>query len=313
MTDPRHTPVLLAEVIEALAPADGHRYVDATFGAGGYTAAILDAAHCHVTAIDRDPDAIAEGAALASARTNRLTLVQGRFGEIETLVPQAVDGFAFDLGVSSMQLDRAERGFSFRFEGPLDMRMGRSGRSAADLVNTAEESELADIIYLYGEDRLSRRIAREIVRVRGQTPFETTKQLAAAIRRVVPSGKHEIDPATRTFQALRIVVNEEMDELNRGLAAAEKRLKPGGRLVVVTFHSLEDRVVKAFLKTRTGQASAPSRYQPAHAAEAAPSFRLIGRKHIDPSEAEIKTNPRARSARLRAAERTTAPSWGEAA
>ena len=313
MTDARHTPVLLQEVIAALTPTDGKRYVDATFGAGGYSRAILDAADCRVTAIDRDPDAIAEGAPLVAAYSTRLALVAGRFGAIEQLVTEPVDGFAFDLGVSSMQIDRAERGFSFRFDGPLDMRMGRAGRSAADIVNTAGEAELADIIYIYGEDRLSRRIAREIVRVRIETPFETTGQLAAAIRRVVPSGKHEIDPATRTFQALRIVVNEELEELNRGLAAAEKRLKPGGRLAVVTFHSLEDRVVKAFLKTRTGQDAAPSRYQPSQATQAAPSFRLLDRKQVSASDAEIRNNPRARSARLRAAERTDAPAWGDAA
>jgi 16S rRNA (cytosine1402-N4)-methyltransferase len=313
MTMPRHIPVLHDEVIAALSPAAGCRYVDGTFGAGGYSSAILDAADCTVTGIDRDPQAIAEAAPLVTKYSGRLSLVQGRFGMMDRLVDGRVDGIALDLGVSSMQLDRADRGFSFRQDGPLDMRMSREGRTASDLVNQAEEAELADLIFLYGEERHARRIAREIVRVRTTAPFETTKALAEAVRRSVPGKWGDIDPATRTFQALRIAVNDEMGELEQGLAAAETILNPGGVLAVVTFHSLEDRVVKAFFRTRSGEDAAPSRHLPASGGGKPATFVPLARKPVAPTEAEIARNPRARSAKLRAARRTEAAAWGVAA
>ncbi len=305
MSQSPHTPVLMKEVVEALAVKADGIYIDATFGAGGYTSAILDAANCRVIAFDRDPNAIA-----AASASDRLTLVHASFAEMTAHVLLPVDGVAFDLGVSSMQIDRAERGFSFRFDGPLDMRMSAEGNSAADLVNGASETELADIIYLYGEERHARRVAREIVAVRAATPFATTKQLADLVRRVVPGKRNEIDPATRTFQALRIAVNDELGQLETGLVAAEKLLRPGGRLAVVTFHSLEDRIVKTFLRTRSGGDGAPSRHMPADSSGCQPSFTLIGRKPVDPTASEIAVNPRARSAKLRAAIRTEAPVYG---
>lgn len=302
-----HVPVLLREVVEALAPRDGGRYVDGTFGGGGYTTAMLDRADCHVIAIDRDPDAVAAGRALAARYAPRLRLIEGRFGEMPELLAaeglEEVDGVALDLGVSSMQFDRAERGFSFRASGPLDMRMEKSGRSAADLVNEDDEADLADIFWRYGEERKSRRIAHLIVERRKEKRIETTGELAEIVRRAVgASSKDESDPATRTFQALRIAVNDELGELERGLAAAEQVLAPGGRLAVVSFHSLEDRAVKEFVRERAGRTPAPSRHAPPVKGRA-PSLRELTRRPVLPGEREVAANPRARSARLRVAEK----------
>ena len=311
---PPHRPVMLAEMLDALAPHDGAVYVDGTFGAGGYSRALLDAARCAVWGIDRDPDAIAAGRDLAGAYDGRLHLRQGRFGEMDTILAAAgvarVDGVALDLGVSSMQLDRPERGFSFRADGPLDMRMERQGPSAADLVNGLPEAELADILFRYGEERRARRVARAIAEARRARRIETTGELAEIVRRAVGGGRdQQIDPATRSFQALRIAVNDELGELRRGLIAAERLLAPGGRLAVVSFHSVEDRAVKLFLRERSGAAPRASRHLPDAAAAPAPSFALRRRPALTPGEAEVAANPRARSARLRAAERTAAPAW----
>jgi 16S rRNA (cytosine1402-N4)-methyltransferase len=307
-----HIPVLLAEVIAALKPHDDGLYLDGTFGAGGYSEAMLRSADCRVVALDRDPAAVARGEDLVKLYAGRLVLVEGRFSDMERLLAAIgiarLAGVALDLGVSSTQLDDPERGFSFRADGPLDMRMGRDGRSAADLVNSASEAELAGLIRDYGEERFARRIAGAIVAAR---PFTRTAALAAAIRDVVPE-TGGIDPATRTFQALRIAVNDELEELDRGLAAAERLLEPGGRLAVVAFHSLEDRRVKDFLRRRSVDAPRASRHAPATRGPA-PSFRLITRKPVAPSADEIARNPRSRSARLRAAERTDAPAWEIAA
>ncbi|HEY1507003.1 MAG TPA: 16S rRNA (cytosine(1402)-N(4))-methyltransferase RsmH [Stellaceae bacterium] len=307
-----HIPVLLAEVIIALRPHDDALYLDGTFGAGGYSEAILRSAACRVVALDRDPAAVARGEDLAKLYAGRLTLTEGRFSEMARLLAPLgatqLAGVALDLGISSAQLDDPTRGFSFRADGPLDMRMGREGRNAADLVNGADEAELASLIRDYGEERFARRIARAIIAAR---PLNRTSQLAAAIRSVVPE-TGGIDPATRTFQAMRIAVNDELDELDRGLAAAERLLEPGGRLAVVAFHSLEDRRVKDFLRRRSADAPKASRHAPATRGPA-PSFRLITRKPVAPSAEEIARNPRARSARLRAAERTDAPAWEIAA
>jgi 16S rRNA (cytosine1402-N4)-methyltransferase len=312
-----HVPVLLAEVIAALAPRPGGRYVDGTFGAGGYARAILEAApDTHVFGIDRDPEAIGRGQALAAAFPGRLTLVEGRFGEMDRLVADAapVDGVALDLGVSSPQIDTPDRGFSFRFDGPLDMRMGRDGPTAADVVNAMDEGDLADVIYHLGEERFSRRVARAIVERRAGVPFTRTTELADLVRSVVPKSRDGIDPATRTFQALRIHVNDELGEVDRGLAAAERLLAPGGRLCIVTFHSLEDRKAKEFLKRRSGMQSAPSRHLPGPSMSSPPpTFTLTRRKPLAPGDAECATNPRARSAKLRVGERTAAPPVREAA
>ena len=312
-----HTPVLLKEVLEALQPKDGGIYVDGTFGAGGYAKGLLDAARCRVYGIDRDPSAIARGAALAHRYDGRLDLIDGRFGEMDQILRargvESADGVALDLGVSSMQLDESERGFSFRADGPLDMRMGASGPTAADLVARASERELADLIFQYGEERRARPIARAVATARSQAPIRTTGRLAEIVRKAAgPRAKDGIDPATRTFLALRIWVNDELGELKRGLVAAESLLAPGGRLAVVSFHSLEDRTVKEFLRARAGAAPQGSRHLPRQAAVRAPSFRLLSRGAAMPSEEEIEINPRAHSARLRAAERTHAPAWGEA-
>jgi 16S rRNA (cytosine1402-N4)-methyltransferase len=312
---PVHAPVLLDEAIAALAPRAEATYVDGTFGAGGYSRALLAAANCRVIAIDRDPAAIALGGELARANPGRFTVVEGRFGDMEALLAalgvSTVAGIALDLGVSSPQLDDPQRGFSFRADGPLDMRMGREGASAADLVNTLSESALANLIYIYGEERFARRVARAIVAARREAPLTRTAELARIVRAAVPvSGT--IDPATRTFQALRMEVNDELGELERALLAAERLLAPGGRLVIVAFQSLEDRKVKDFLRQRSAAAPHGSRHRPALPARA-PSFRLIARKPMMPGAAEIAGNPRARSARLRAAERTEAPVWEEAA
>jgi 16S rRNA (cytosine1402-N4)-methyltransferase len=312
-----HVPVLLAETLDALAVRDGGRYLDGTFGAGGYTAAILAAADCRVVAVDRDPDALARGAGLAARYGARLALVEGRFGTLDAAARragfEALDGVALDLGVSSPQIDDPARGFSFRSDGPLDMRMEKSGASAADIVNSWEERELADTIFQLGEERHSRRVARAIVAARKAKRIERTGELAAIVRGAVPRSKDGIDPATRTFQALRIATNDELGELSRGLAAAERILAPGGRLAVVSFHSLEDRAVKRFLKARAGEADRGSRHLPARAAQRDPSFRLVSRKGIRPGAAEQAANPRARSATLRVAERTAAPAWAEEA
>lgn len=307
----RHIPVLAREVVDALSPHDGGRYVDGTFGAGGYTAAMLDRADCQVFAIDRDPDAIVAGQALAERYAPRLRLIEGRFGDMVELLSAEgvaeVDGVALDLGVSSMQFDQADRGFSFRASGPLDMRMEKNGVSAADLVNEADEAELADIIFRHGEERKSRRVARAIVEARKIKRIETTGELAEIVRRAVgPQGRDESDPATRTFQALRIAVNDELGELERGLAAAEQVLTVGGRLAVVSFHSLEDRAVKEFIRARAGRTPAPSRHAPPRAQAPAVSLRDLTRKPVQPSPAEIAVNPRARSARLRVAEKVAA-------
>jgi 16S rRNA (cytosine1402-N4)-methyltransferase len=313
-------------VIEALLPAhgiegggnhDGAIFVDGTFGAGGYTRALLDAANCTVFAIDRDPDAIKGAAPLIERYPGRLHVIQGRFGDLARLLAErgvdAVNGITFDFGVSSMQLDQAARGFSFRFSGPLDMRMEQAGPSAADLVNAMAERPLADLIFTFGEERQARRIARAIVAARDLAPIETTDRLAEIVRRAIAKGAggkgsaQQIDPATRTFQALRIAVNDEMGEIDRGLAAAERLLAPGGRLAVVSFHSLEDRRVKQFLRERAGAAPKGSRHLPvAAAAEPRPAFRLIAAGGVTASEAELAENPRSRSARLRIAEKVAA-------
>lgn len=299
-----HVPVMLAEVLAALAPRGGGVYADATFGGGGYTSAILGAADCTVCAIDRDPEAIARGAALVAAHPGRLRLLEGGFADIVGLLAEVgvtrLDGVVFDLGVSSFQLDDPGRGFSFRFDGPLDMRMSRSGPTAADLVNTLPEAELADILFTYGEERRSRAIARAIVAAR---PLATTLDLARVIRSVVPPDRSGIDPATRSFQALRIRVNDELGQIERALAAAASLLAPGGRLVVVAFHSLEDRLVKRFMADAAGRTPAPSRHDPRGLlTRAAPAFRLVGGAER-PGETETSVNARARSARLRVLER----------
>ncbi len=314
MTGGAHIPVLVREVVAALAPRDGGVYVDGTFGGGGYAEALLAAALCKVCGIDRDPDAIAGGAGLQARFPGRLDLILGRFGDMTGLLAARgialVDGVAFDLGVSSPQIDRAERGFSFRHDGPLDMRMERSGRSAADIVNAASESELAEIISELGEERHARRVARAIVKARAEAPIATTGRLASIVRGAVGrAGQDTIDPATRSFQALRIAVNDELGEIERGLAAAESVLTPGGRLAVVSFHSLEDRRVKKFLRARSDDAPRASRHAPEAAAPRAPTFVLPQRRPTGPGLAEIAANPRARSARLRSAVRTAAPAW----
>jgi len=307
----RHVPVMLAEVLDALAPRDGGTYLDGTFGGGGYTAAILEAAACTVWAIDRDPDAIARGAALAARFPGRLHLVEGRFGAMLKLLAgrgvTALDGVVLDFGVSSFQLDDPARGFSFRGDGPLDMRMGRDGPTAADLVNTLPQDALADLLYELGEERASRRIARAIVAARAEAPIATTARLAGIIRAVLPPDRSGIDPATRSFQALRIRVNQELEEIEAALAQAAELLSPGGRLVVVSFHSLEDRIVKRFMAEAAGRAPAPSRHDPRRllrpgAAERT-RFRLLAPRALRPGEAETAANPRARSARLRALQR----------
>jgi 16S rRNA (cytosine1402-N4)-methyltransferase len=307
-----HIPVLAREVIDALDPRDGGRYVDGTFGGGGYTAAILDRADCRVIAIDRDPDAIAAGRVLAERYAPRLQLIEGRFGDMAELLSaegvEDVDGVTLDLGVSSMQFDRAERGFSFRGNGPIDMRMEKRGPSAADLVNEADEAELADIFWRYGEERRSRRVAHAIVEARKIKRIETTGELAEIVRRAVGlSAKDESDPATRAFQALRIAVNDELGELERGLAAAETVLAPGVRLAIVSFHSLEDRAVKEFVRARAGRTPGPSRHAPPRGAEREATLRDLTRKPMLPTDAEVAANPRARSARLRVAEKLGVP------
>jgi 16S rRNA (cytosine1402-N4)-methyltransferase len=322
-----HNPVMLAEVLAALAPQPGELIIDGTFGAGGYSTAILTAADCRVLAFDRDPTAIAAAATITPRFPNRLSVINWPFGRMDEIVriectphgeaerqgPLA-DGVVFDIGVSSMQLDQAARGFSFQSEGPLDMRMSQSGDhagpSAADLVNTLSADDIADILFNYGDERRSRAIARAIVKRRETAPFVTTMDLVACVAKVL--GPAKIDgksPATRTFQALRIAVNDELGELARGLTAAENLLKPGGRLVVVAFHSLEDRIVKQFLTLRTGRTPQGSRHLPPTQAGRDTSFEFVNHRPLGPSEAETASNPRARSAKLRSAIRTSAAAW----
>jgi 16S rRNA (cytosine1402-N4)-methyltransferase len=305
----RHVPVLVKPALELLNVRAGGVYVDGTFGAGGYSRAILAAADTQVIAIDRDRDAVARGADLVEASGGRLTLIETRFSELDRVARKfghdAVDGVVLDLGVSSMQLEEAERGFSFRLEGPLDMRMGGEGPSAADVVAKASERDLADIIFQLGEERHSRAVARAIVAARKEAPVVTTRALAEIVARVVHARPGAIHPATRTFQALRIFVNEELTELVEALGAAERILNPSGRLVVVSFHSLEDRIVKSFLAERS-RAAGVSRHLP-DIAGAVPTFRLLTKRPIAPDENEVADNPRARSAKLRAAERSAAP------
>lgn len=310
---PRHISVLGHEAVSFLALRAGGVYVDATFGAGGYSRAILETPGTRVIAIDRDRTAIAEGFDLVDRSEGRLTLVEDRFSNLAQVCADQgasqVDGVVMDVGVSSMQLDRAERGFSFRNDGPLDMRMGHQGPSAADVVASASEADLANVIYIFGEERHSRAVARAIVKARGEAPITTTRALADIVSRVVRSKPGEIHPATRTFQALRIFVNEELDELQTALTASERVLKPGGRLVVVSFHSLEDRIVKNFIGARS-KSGGGSRHLPV-AEQAAPSFISLTKRPVVAGEAEIAANPRARSAKLRAAERTDAPAHPE--
>ena len=305
-----HLPVLLGEVLAGLAVQSGETHVDGTVGAGGYTRALLEAGAGRVIAFDRDPDAIAEGPSLVP--DPRLTLIQGRFGKMDEALEERalspVDGVTLDIGVSSMQLDRAERGFAFSKDGPLDMRMSQAGMSAADFVNEADEAEIARVLKDYGEEPRARRVASAIVAAR---PLARTAELAAVVRKSL--GYYQgmkSDPATRTFQAIRIHLNAELDELEAGLVAAERVLRPGGRLAVVTFHSLEDRIVKRFLKSRSGATPAGSRHRPIAANGPTPSFAKVA-KPVSPSEAELARNPRARSARLRTAVRTDAPAWDQ--
>ena len=306
-----HVSVLLNEVIENLSVGPGDTVVDGTFGAGGYTRAIL-ATGAKVVGFDRDPTARRYASDLPA---DRFRFVEGLFSGMDDLLGEgAVDAVALDLGVSSMQIDQAERGFSFMQDGPLDMRMGGDGPTAAELVNTCDQDELARIIFVYGEERESRRVARAIVRRRAEQPFSRTLELAEFVERALGGRRGaKIHPATRTFQGLRIAVNEELSELEAGLIAAERALKAGGRLCVVTFHSLEDRIVKSFLSVRAGRTPAGSRHAPPLAAGAQPSFRLLFNGAQAASEAETRTNPRARSAKLRAAVRTEAPAWRAAA
>jgi len=310
-----HKPVLLEEVVAAIAPRDGAIYVDGTFGGGGYSRALLDTADCRVVGIDRDPAAASRAEEWRDAYGDRLMLLEGCFGDMAGLLAdegiETVNGVTLDLGVSSYQLDEAARGFSFRADGPLDMRMSAHGPTAADIVNQCPEGELADIIHEYGEERRARRIAKAIVAARKDAPITRTLQLAEIVRGCFPppraSETARIDPATRTFQALRIYVNDELGELERGLAAAERLLSAEGRLAVVSFHSLEDRIVKNFLTRESGLSARGSRHLPARGEEPEPAFALLSRRPVRPGEVETQANPRARSARLRIARRTAAP------
>lgn len=298
-----HIPVMMAEVLTALSPTDGETYIDGTFGAGGYTSAILDAAKCNVMAIDRDRTAIDAGQNLVKKYHPRLTLIQDCFGNAANHIKNKVDGFVLDIGVSSMQLDQAERGFSFMRDGPLDMRMG-DGETAAELIARIDETELANLIYKYGEDRKSRHIAKAIVAERVVNPITTTLHLAKIIETAIPRRRGDkIHPATRTFQALRIVINDELGELERALAASINILKTGGRLVVVTFHSLEDRIVKNFLRDHCDKHESTNKYATA-TKDAQSPLAYLSRKAILASKDEAKINPRSRSAKLRAAIRT---------
>jgi 16S rRNA (cytosine1402-N4)-methyltransferase len=305
-----HLPVLIDEVVAGLAVVPGETLVDGTFGAGGYTRALLGAGAGRVIGFDRDPDAIASGPSLVP--DPRLTLINERFSQMDRVLAERgllpVDGIALDIGVSSMQLDQAERGFSFMNDGPLDMRMSQSGQTAAEFLNHADEGEIARVLKEYGEEPRARAVARAIVAAR---PLTRTAELAAVVRRALGYRQgQKSDPATRTFQAIRIHLNAELDELEQGLRAAERSLRPGGRLAVVTFHSLEDRIVKRFLKTRSGDVPSGSRHRPMVAKGPVPTFEQVA-KPASPSEAELARNPRARSARLRTAVRTDAPAWDQ--
>jgi 16S rRNA (cytosine1402-N4)-methyltransferase len=308
-----HQPVMLTEVLDNLQPRDGGIYLDGTFGAGGYTRAILENARCRVVAIDRDPDAIRAGQALARHYMGLLTLIEGRFGDMRAQLTRvgvsSVDGVVLDVGVSSMQLDEAARGFSFMRDGPLDMRMAQAGATAADAVNSLAPEQLSRIIYIFGEEPRARTIVRAIVRARASQPITTTGALVAAIEKATGPKRPQdrTHPATRTFQALRIHVNGELDELVAALHAAEMLLAPGGRLVIVTFHSLEDRIVKRFFASRAGKLPLASRHLPEAGKLSPPSFELPFKGHLDATDAEAARNPRARSAKLRAGIRTAAP------
>jgi 16S rRNA (cytosine1402-N4)-methyltransferase len=314
-TQQRHVPVMLDEVLKALGPKANAIYVDGTFGAGGYTRAILEAADCWVVALDRDPAAIAGGQALAAKYAGRFTLLEGRFGamgdHLASLGLAKVQGVVLDVGVSSMQLDEAARGFSFMRDGPLDMRMSQTGQSAADVVNNYSTEMLAKVIFLFGEEPRSRAIAKAIVAQRALAPIITTIDLVKTVEKATgpQRAKDRTHPATRTFQALRIYVNAELEELVDALHEAEKILDVGGRLVVVSFHSLEDRIVKRFLAMRSGKTPEVSRHMPGTIQQAQPSFELLFKGHLDPSEAEADRNVRSRSAKLRAAQRTAAAVW----
>lgn len=292
-----HYPVMLNEVLESLNPENGKTYVDATFGNGGYTEAILKSADCHVISIDRDPNVLPRVSELKEKYQDRFSFFQGRFGDLKNLISEKIDGIVFDIGVSSMQLDQAERGFSFSKEAPLDMRMSCDGQTVADMVNSYEEKDLADIIYKYGEERQSRHIAKKIVEVRKEKEIKTTVELANIIRSVVRKGKSDIDPATKTFQALRIAVNNELGELEDGLSSSVDLLKSNGRIVVVSFHSLEDRIVKNFLRDKAGKTANGSRYLPEVVKEEALLSEIS--KAIAPSKDEVAKNRRSRSAKLR--------------
>lgn len=310
MSGAPHIPVLLEEVLTALAPAPGETMVDATFGAGGYTRALLGLG-ARVFAFDRDPDAISAGRELETSEAG-LILVASEFSRLDRELAARgaapVDGVTMDIGVSSMHLDQAARGFSFQQDGPLDMRMSQEGESAADFLNNADEADIADVLWRYGEEPKSRRVARAIVAAR---PLATTGDFARVVRKALGHRPHDKkDPATRAFQAVRIHVNRELDELAAGLAAAERALAPGGRLAVVSFHSLEDRMIKRFFRERSGGTPAGSRHRPAAVDTRQPTFQVLGRA-VRPTAAEVARNPRARSATLRAARRTAAPAWGE--
>ena len=331
----RHIPVLLTEVLQTLQVRPSETYIDGTFGAGGYSRAILEAADCKVLAFDRDITAVRAAASLCQQFPNRLNIINKPFSQMEEfarieLTPNGtpplegalVDGIVLDIGVSSMQLDQAERGFSFQHDGPLDMRMSaaidpldnspaETGASAADFINTADEEDIANVIYEFGDERRSRAIAKAIVKTRAEKPLTRTSELADLVLRVFHGRKEDgRHPATRTFQALRIHVNDELGELEAALGAAERLLKPGGRLVVVSFHSLEDRIVKQFLTERSGREPGVSRYAPPQSIKSSPpSFRIVNTRPLTPSKGELDVNPRSRSARLRAAVRTEAPSW----
>ncbi len=310
MTEAPHIPVLIEPLIAAVAPVKGV-WLDGTFGAGGYTRALLEDGAVRVIGVDRDPDVLTQAADFANEFGERLTLCDGRYGNLDQICEElgvdGLDGIVLDIGVSSMQIDQAERGFSFMRDGPLDMRMEQSGPSAADIVNTKDEAEIADILFQFGEERASRRIARNIVKARANADILTTAALAEIIEQSLPRAKPgQPHPATRSFQALRIAVNDELGELARGLVAAEAMLKPGGFLAVVTFHSLEDRIVKRFMQVRSGSAPNANRFAPL-AQQEPPRFERVTRKAVGPTPAEMSANPRARSAKLRVARRLAEP------
>lgn len=313
LTNAGHIPVMLEETLDYLQPKDGGIYLDATFGHGGYSVALLNAADCVVYAIDRDPEAERRASALVAEYGSRFRFLRGCFGDMESMLSPLnlpkLDGICFDLGVASSQLDVAERGFSFRQDGPLNMRMDGGRPNAADVVASFDLPDLTEIIENYGEEKFAYRVAKAIVEARKKAPIATTAQLADIVRSVVPRSKDGIDAATRTFQGLRIYVNDEMGELERGLQQAERLLTPGGRLVAVSYHSLEDRIVKEFMRDRGGKTPGVSRHQPVVTPLYKPTFEILTKKTLEPRSEELRSNPRAGSARLRAAERTHAVSW----